>query len=108
LTAADPSTVSLLTNPEVLEVDQHSVNNRVVFSTGELSVWMSKPDHRSAYYDVSYFAGFNTSSNPVSLRYDLGQKYWLRDLWEHKNAGKAKVIDVMLPPHACVLYRVWR
>jgi hypothetical protein len=54
---------------------------------------------------------FNRSEQPQKLHYTWKQlgmaegSYRLRDLWEHKNLGKAKEINVTLAPHACVLYK---
>jgi len=55
---------------------------------------------------------FNLSDSPQQVHYafsELGLAaggYRLRDLWEHRNVGAAKRIEVPLPAHACVLYRV--
>ena len=104
LPAADNWTVSLLTNPEVLAVDQDASNARVAVSTDKVVVWISAS--KTGYN----LAAFNISSTPQKIHYswkDLGlagTQYKVRDLWEHKDLAPAGLLDVDLPPHASVLY----
>jgi hypothetical protein len=101
-------TIALLTNPEVIEVDQHSVESRPVMATGTTVAWLSRPASGDGYY----MAVFNIS--PSAQRIELGWKdlglgsarYRVRDLWEHKDIGLSKSIDLKLASHACVLYRL--
>jgi alpha-galactosidase len=108
LLSSDAWTIALLTNPEVIAVDQQSTGERAVISIDKAAVWTSRPADGKGYY----VAIFNIADDPQTLRYswrDLnlsGTKYKLRDLWERKNLGAAKEINVPLPPHGCVLYRV--
>lgn len=108
LTAADVWTISLLTNPEVLEVDQHSTSNHPVVVTDKLVVWFAESAEKKAFY----VAVFNRGESPADAHYSWkelglnGGEYALRDLWERKDAGKANSLIAKLPPHACVLYRL--
>lgn len=108
LPSADEWTISLLTNPEVLAVDQHSKGNRPIISTEKTVIWLAD----SSTNDGSYVAVFNISGSQTALRYEwkeLGlssNAYQLRDLWEHKDLGAADFLTVTLPPHASVLYRM--
>jgi alpha-galactosidase len=108
LPSADDWTLSLLTNPEVLAVDQHSVGNHPAISTDKAAVWVAG----SGDGDVHYVAIFNLTDSMSSLHYawkDLGlpeKPHKLRDLWEHKDLKPAASVVVSLPPHGCVLYRV--
>ncbi len=110
LPAADPWTVSLLTNPEVIQVDQHSMNSHPVISTGKTVVWLSQPSSGGGSY---YLAAFNLSGAAAKVTYQWKElslpsdEYVVRDLWEHKGLGTAKALDVSLPSHGCVLYRLW-
>ena len=111
LTAADAWTTELLTNPEVLAVDQHSTGNRPVVAREGTVVWMA--DQSDAVL-AHYLAVFNISSSTESLHFlwkDLGLppgSYRLRDLWEHKDLGTANSLTVTLPPHGSVLYSLWQ
>ena len=104
----DAWTTSLLTNPEVIAVDQHSNENRPVISTSTVVVWTARPDAG----DDRYLAVFNLDEHEQKLHYDwkdlelTGPKFQLRDLWERKNLGTATSLSVTLAPHACALYRL--
>jgi alpha-galactosidase len=108
LTKADGWTISLLTNPEVIAVDQQSRENHLLFSTSDAVVWTARPETG----DDHYIAVFNLAESERSIRYpwkDLGlgnAKYHVRDLWERKDAGALESLKVTLGPHACALYRV--
>jgi alpha-galactosidase len=108
LTQCDEWTKSLLTNSEVIAVDQHSKDNRAVETTAKSAVWVAERDGADGFY----VAVFNRSEEPQTLRYtwkDLGldaQQYAVRDLWEHKELGRKPSIEVTLPAHASILYLV--
>jgi alpha-galactosidase len=103
---ADDWTTSLLTNPEVIAVDQHSADGRQVLATDTTVVWLSRPESRDGYY----LALFNVSPEAHEIQYEWKQlglisgDYKVRDLWEHKEIGAAKSLDVTLPSHGGVLY----
>jgi alpha-galactosidase len=106
LTRSDAWTTSLLTNPEVIEVDQHSKQNRQVVATASTVVWTA----RSGSGDNRYVAIFNLEEREQKVDYawkDLElpeAKYKLRNLWERSDLGSAASVSVSLPPHGCVLF----
>ncbi len=108
LLLADDWTTSLLTNAEVIALDQHSRGNRPVITTEDVVIWTAHPESGKD----SYVAVFNISDTAQTVSYawhDLGlaaPSYQLRDLWRHAEIGSAASVKVTLPPHACVLYRV--
>jgi hypothetical protein len=108
LPSTDDWTLSLLTNPEVLAVDQHSTANHPAISTNKTVGWLAQP----LSGDGQYVAVFNISESSTTLRYEwkdlglTGKAYKVRDLWEHKDLGDARSMAVTLPPHASVLYRL--
>jgi alpha-galactosidase len=108
LPSADDWTLSLLTNPEVLAVDQHSTGNHPVISTEKTVAWLAQ----STFGDNKYLAIFNISESSETLRYDwkdlglTGKTYKLRDLWDHKDLDAASAMTVTLQPHGSVLYRL--
>jgi alpha-galactosidase len=110
LTLLDHWTESLLTNPEVIAVDQHSRDNRAAINTKTVAVWVARPETGGP--DGYYLALFNLKDAPQTLTYlwkDLGltgTKYELRDLWEHKELGAAGSVSLELTPHGSVLYRL--
>jgi hypothetical protein len=103
----DAATTALLTNDEVLEVDQHSIGGRVAIQSPVASVWTAKAaDGKSRYAAI-----FNTSNQAQELHYTWEQLGWpsggylLRDLWERSESRAPDGVRVHLAPHACVLYR---
>jgi hypothetical protein len=109
LPRTDQATSALLTNDEVLAVDQHSTAARAVIQTPGASVWTSRPDTGEGFY----LAIFNTSDTDASMHYTWQQlglpsgAYTLRDLWEHSETKASHDgISVHLEPHASVLYRI--
>jgi alpha-galactosidase len=106
LTKADAWTTALLTNPDVIAVDQYSTGNHPLTTTDKTAVWVAQ----SAAAGNRYLAVFNLTESSQTLQYgwkDLGftsAKYKLRDLWERKDLGPADSVTVTLPPHGSVLY----
>jgi alpha-galactosidase len=110
LQAADEWTISLLTNPEVLSVDQHSKNARQFIVTNDFVVWTSVPESE----DGRYVALFNLSSKPLHVLKtwkELGLssgEYKVRDLWHRRDIGKIEAIEDTLPAHGSALYKALR
>ena len=108
LPASDPFTLTLLDNPEVIAVDQHSTGNGPVISTDTTIIWTGHPEQGSG----EYVAVFNVSDAPQVVRCSWkelgidGTALTVRDLWQRKNLGQPKSLEIQLAPHASVLYRV--
>jgi alpha-galactosidase len=108
LPKADAWTTALLTNPDVIAMDQHSTGNHPVMATDRSVAWVAQ----SSSGESRYLAVFNLGESSQTLQYswkDLGlpaAKYKLRDLWEGKDLGESSMVTVTLPPHGTVLYRV--
>jgi hypothetical protein len=107
LTLSDEWTESLLTNAEVLAVNQHSIGNHAILTTDKAALWLA----RQASGD-GYVAVFNLDSGTQTFQYSWKEvglpeaRYRLRDLWEHKGLAPAEALTVTLAPHASVLYKV--
>jgi hypothetical protein len=107
LTKSDNRTTSLLTNPEVIVVNQHSSDPRAVVNEANRAIWRSKPDNGGAYIAI-----FNLGDAQQTIAYPLqsmglsGTSYKVRDLWERKDLGNQDQLKVTLSPHASVLYRI--
>jgi alpha-galactosidase len=110
LPSNDNWTTSLLTNAEVLEVDQHSKGNRPAISTSMTVVWTAQSD----VGEDRYVAIFNLEDRPQQVHYtwkDLGlraARYAQRDLWEHQDHEATESLSLSLPAHGCILYRLSR
>ncbi len=107
LTRMDSATEAMLTNREVVAVDQDSTDNKARLHSPTTWVWTA----RATSAKGEYVALFNVSDGPINLNYtwnDLGIDYGrhvTRDLWLHKELGNSDGIRVALAPHASVLYR---
>ena len=108
LPAAGAATLALLSNREVLEIDQNSSGNRQVLERGNLRVWLADaPESQDKYLAV-----FDLGDAAETIHLDwpeLGIQIAnpaVRDLWQHKELGRQKNFDVRLRPHAAALYRV--
>ena len=108
LPSNDSATTSLITNEEVLEVDQHSSGGHQALDKGNIRVWVANgtvPTDR-------YVALFNLAEGSESVSLSLsdvgitGSVTDVRDLWAHKSLGSQNGIVIDLKPHASVLYKV--
>jgi len=102
LLTMDDYTLSLLTNPEVIAVDQNSTGNRPLRVTRDEAIWEAKP----AAGPGRYLALFNLSDVPRTLDVPLGGPKNIRDLWARKDTGELDAIRATLPPHASAIYLV--
>ena len=110
LPSNDQFTLKLLTNREVLDVNQHSTNNRELFARGNQIVWIADVPGSSE----KYLALFNVSDDetPVEIKVSckelgLSGPCKARDLWAGRNLGVAqKEIVATVNRHGSRLYRV--
>jgi alpha-galactosidase len=108
----DANTLALLTNPEVLAVNQKSHQNRPHRADADpgTRIWSARANGAMG---VHYLALFNTEDAPVEIsfdlsRLDLGDKtVALRDLWQRQNLAPARgFIRQTLVPHGSGLLRI--
>ena len=110
LTRADAWTTSLLTNREVLAVNQRSTANRAAIVTDKVVVLVAESTEDKG----TYIAVFNRGSELADIRFTWqelglpGGEYTLHDLWSRMDASKASALTAKLVPHACLLYAVKR
>jgi hypothetical protein len=103
------STLVFLTNKEVLEVNQNSTNNRLVYKDWSGNViWMADvPDS-----DDRYLAMFNILDKKRSITFNFDLEYirrpcLIRDLWVHKELGIfEKAFSAEIQAHGSGLYRI--
>jgi hypothetical protein len=111
----DTFTLDLLTNDQVLAIDQHSVNGHQLSRADGKVVWLADDPGSNA----KYVALFNTLDQPkgsteTGIDIDvplsdcgLGQKATARDLWKQHDLGTIeKTIKANVPWHGAVLLRV--
>ena len=110
LPTSDAFTYELLTNPEVLGVNQHSDGGREAYRDANTIVWTAM-DPKS---ERRYIGVFNVSDRAQDVDMPWGRvglsvaNPSVRDLWEHKDEGRMQSVKVSLRPHASVLWSISR
>lgn len=103
----DPATKALLTNPEVLAVNQTSSNNQPHFVQDGTSVWSA-----SAADGGLYVALFNIGDKPTVVAIDLAMlglkgQCALRNLWgQHLEGTVHGKLVRQIPPHGAEMYKL--
>jgi hypothetical protein len=105
----DDWTTALLTNPEVLAVNQDPAAKparRITGQTQTSEIWVKKMADGSSAVGI-----FNRTDQPVKVEYlwsNLGFRSApkVRDLWLRTDLGRQKSFTAELPLHGCVLLRV--
>jgi hypothetical protein len=112
MTKMDAFTLSLLTNDDVLAVDQRSSNNRPLFDHGGLIAWTADVPV-SGGLKSRYLAVFNATESPAAVVVKLGDiglggSVRARDLWENTTTSLSKVEDLSpeLPAHGAGLFEL--
>lgn len=109
LTKLDDFTTGLLTNDEVLEVNQDPLGKQAtrLVQEGTTEVW-GKP-----LADGSWAVGlFNRGIIPANASFDLGKlglgsKVTVRDLWRQQDQpGQSNTLKAKLPRHGCALFKI--
>lgn len=104
----DDFTLSLITNPEVLAVNQNGSNARQIFARNGQRFWISTDKETGD----KFVALFNLNDSAKEVVFDLEldylrDKYEVRDLWARKNIGTVeKKIQATIPAHGSILYRL--
>lgn len=105
----DDFTLSLMTNKELITLNQHSGNNQQLFRRGDHVAWVADRPGVSG----RYLAVFNLSDDqlveiPVTLaELGLNGPCTVRDLWTNDNAGTCEErITAAVPPHGAKAFWV--
>jgi hypothetical protein len=109
LTQTDDFTFSLLTNPEVIAVNQDSFGNHELFHRDNLIAWIADAPGSTGKY-VALFNIGDIRSEAVRVEFkDLGFKdgVRVRNLWQRADLPlTAKEFSPVLPPHGAALFRL--
>jgi hypothetical protein len=108
LTQMDPFTLSLLTNDEVIAVNQYSLHNRQLFRTNDLIAWTADAEDSANKYLALFNATTNMANISVSLE-SLGftNACAVRSLWERAALGSfTGTFSSEVPSHRGMLYRL--
>lgn len=107
LRLTDNYTLSLVTNPEVINVNQNSEKPLLVYNKGGIAVWQTKIENCTAV------AVFNLSDEEKHYKLsfsDLGIENVraVRDLWARKDIQKCENdVAVSLKPHSSAFFEIY-
>lgn len=107
LRLTDNYTLSLVTNPEVINVNQNSEKPLLVYNKGGIAVWQTKIENCTAV------AVFNLSDEEKHYKLsfsDLGIENVraVRDLWARKDIPKCENdVTVSLKPHSSAFFEIY-
>lgn len=110
ITRLDPFTLGLLTNDEVLEVDQDPLGRqaRRMKRDGECEVWAKPMEDGSVAIGLFNRSEFEGRLKVAWRELGLKRVVRVRDLWPQADLkGVLGGITVTLPRHGCRLLRVW-
>jgi hypothetical protein len=108
MTKLDETTLALLTNDEVLAVNQASAGNRQLFDKKGLIAWVADV----AGSKDKYLAVFNTGDTPASVPVELSAVGFtggvaVRDLWARLTQEDVRgTFAPVVPSHGAALYRL--
>jgi len=108
LPSNDEFTLSLLTNDDMLAVNQKSTNNKQLKDENGLIVWTADvPESEDKY--VAFFNTNNAGTSEISVTLsELGMtgNYTVKDLWSKEEKGLiTDKYTVVVEPHASILVR---
>jgi alpha-galactosidase len=108
LPTLDSFTLSLLTNQEVLAVDQHSSGNHLLFTHGDQIAWFADVPGTKQKYVALFNLGESPEEVAVTWRQlGIAGKLPVRDLWKKENLGSFDTqFSARIDPHGAGLYRI--
>lgn len=110
VTQADEFTLSLLSNDEVLEVNQDPLGQqaaRLVYG-GDIEIWAKDMSDGSKAVGIFNRGLVNTSAAIQWADLKITGKWLARDLWRQKDLGTFdNKVESDLPWHGCRLIRLW-
>ena len=109
LTKLDDWTASLLTNPEVIAVDQRGHDQHMVSASGNIVVWTSKGDGGLQYLAIFNLGDVDATLDAPLTTYGLAAgKYKRRNVWARSDELPSDKLSVPIPPHGSVLLALAR
>lgn len=104
----DEWTLSLITNEEILDINQNSHSAKPVFDDGKTIVWQSVSARENPVIAV-----FNADEAEREIAVDLEElgisgEHTLRDLWKKENVGRVNnKLNVTVNPHGAKIYELY-
>jgi hypothetical protein len=108
MTQMDSATLSLLTNDEVIAVNQYSLHNRQLFNSNDLIAWTADAEGSTNKYLAVINATANTTNISVSL-FSMGftNVCAIRSLWNQTDLGSfSGTFLPSIPSHRGALFQL--
>jgi alpha-galactosidase len=106
LPSNDAATTALITNEEVLLVDQNSHGGHQTLDRGNIRAWLAEGVKRGEQYLAVFNLG--DADENINLQWaDLGiqtRPSQVRNMWQRQMLSSTDGVHVRIKPHACVLY----
>jgi alpha-galactosidase len=107
LTRLDEWTTQLLTNREVLEVDQSGHDQRQAAREGNVVAWISSGEGRTRYLAIfNLDESSHTVDKPYAFYNLSARSYASRELWSGTDHGASPSVLAVIPAHGCVLLKL--
>jgi len=111
LPSNDEFTLSLITNKDVLNVNQHSTNGKQLFRDNDLIAWTADDPKTGDKYLALFNASDSETPVVISVKFDqLGLKgtHTVKDLWTGEKLGKfTGSFTGTINRHGAGLYRIY-
>jgi alpha-galactosidase len=108
LPSTDSATQALITNQEVLDVDQHSRGGHQALERENIRAWVADSERTGERYVAVFNLG--EAAQPISIAWGElkipGMVTAVRDLWGGRSIEPVDAVHAILRPHASALYRV--
>lgn len=110
LTDMDPFTLSLLTNDEVLEVNQDPLGDQAnqTLTKDEIQVWTKAMEDGSTAIGLFNLGPVRLDAEIKWAELNMKTPTRIRDLWRQKDVKqKAEILTAQIPTHGVLLLRTW-
>lgn len=105
LTKLDEWTASLLTNFEVITIDQHGQDQHLAATDGEVVAWTSKGADGTTYLALFNLGDAAATVKSPFAHYGLGAgPYKAHDLWANTELGESSSIVAIIPAHGTAVF----
>ena len=104
----DQWTLSLLTNKEVLHVNQHSHTNRLIYRNEDKIVWTAKDDDCNTFVALFNIGESEFEVGFIWSQLGLHSEKRVKDIWSGIDNGRFNhEYRQIIPPHGSILLRLY-
>jgi alpha-galactosidase len=105
----DPFTLSLLTNADLIALNQKAVSSRQLFARGDQVVWVAEMPNSVAKYVAVFNIGDEKNEKVKITWAELGlpEDCIMHDVWDDQDVGTAQLGNTFdVEPHASAIFRI--